>query len=138
MRRALVVLAGSVTVALTLLTSSTAAEAALRPGQFCAPKGGVYRTAAATLLCAPGLLGAKKDEHYRWRNITPPAGPRGLRGATGAPGPAGPTGPNCPTGYSQQPIQVQAIVTGTTDPTLLTVLVCVLGAAPTPTATATP
>jgi hypothetical protein len=61
MRRALVVLAGSAAVGLTLLTTSSA-EAAPRPGQFCAPKGGVYRSETATLLCAPGLLGAKKDE----------------------------------------------------------------------------
>jgi hypothetical protein len=133
---ALVVLAGSAAVGLTLLTTSSA-EAAPRPGQFCAPKGGAYRTATATLLCAPGLLGAKKDESYRWRNITGPAGPRGPRGATAAPGPAGPTGPSCPSGYTQQPIQIQAIATGTTAPTWLTVLACV-AATPTPTATATP
>src|SRR4051794_6285739 len=81
--------------------SASSAEAAPRAGQFCAPKGGVYRTSTATLLCAPALLGTKKDQYFRWRNITGPAGARGPRGAAGARGPAGPAGPPgpaCPTG----------------------------------------
>jgi hypothetical protein len=120
-----------------VVISSSVAEASPRAGQFCAPKGGTYKTATATLLCAPALLtNGKRDTSYRWRNITGPAGPRGGQGPRGVPGAAGPA---CPGGYAQQVIQVQAIPAGATDPTWVTVAACVAPlTTPTPSPTSTP
>jgi hypothetical protein len=124
-------------LALAVIPASSA-DATVHAGEFCAPKGATYRTATATLICAPALSASgRKDLSYRWRNITGPAGPRGARGV---PGPVGAAGPACPEGYAQQLIQVQAIAAGATDPAWVQVMACVASiTAPTgvPTSTTT-
>src|SRR4051794_25286888 len=77
-RRVAVVLSiGAAALALAVIPASSA-DAAPRAGEYCAPKGGTYRTATASLICAPALLASgRKDPAYRWRNITGSAGPRG-------------------------------------------------------------
>jgi hypothetical protein len=124
MRRSLTAALSVGATALTLsVIPASSADATPRAGQYCAPKGGTYRTATATMICAPALLtSGRKDPAYRWRNITAPAGPRGPRGVAG---PAGPAGPACPDGYAQQLIQVQAIPPGATDPTWLQLMACI-------------
>jgi hypothetical protein len=128
---------GAAALALTVIPASSA-DATPHAGQYCAPKGGTYRTATAALICAPAQLASgRKDLTYRWRNITGPAGPQGARGAPGA---AGSAGPACPGGYAQQQIQVQAIPAGATDPTWVQIMACVAPLTqgnPTPTITPT-
>lgn len=131
MKRSVLALVVTGALALVMVPSSVAG-ASPRAGQSCAPKGGTYRTATATLLCAPALRpNGKPDTTYRWRNITGPAGPRGAQGPRGIAGPA------CSDGYLPQLIQVQAIPTGATDPAWVKVMACVALAVPTETPTPT-
>lgn len=56
---------GAATVAGIALAGG--ASAAPAPGEFCSPKGGIYKTSTQTLLCAP----TKKDSRFRWRTVMP-------------------------------------------------------------------
>jgi hypothetical protein len=106
-------LAGGVVVG-PMLTAD-ASVTPIRTGQYCTPRGGVYRTTTLTLLCAQAISSTRReDPAWRWRNITPPA---------------------CPVGYARRVLRVQAVPRGATTVRWVQVVECVLTATATPAAT---